>query len=505
MNRSKKFMYNTFASAIYQVIIMMIGIITPRIMLIAYGSETNGLVSSVTQFISYFTIVEAGLSGAAIYALYKPLSEKDHNKINSIVHATRNFYYQAGLIFLVLLVGLAIFYPFIVHSTMLDKVQISILVFVIGFNSIIDFFLLAKYRTLLSADQKSYILSIGSIISVLINFALVIVLATKGINIVKLKTIAVSAVVIRSIYLYLYCKKNYYYLNMNNSPEKSALTKRWDAFYLQLLQVVQKGAPVILITFLSGLKEVSLYTIYNMVIIGLSSLLDVFMSGLSAQFGDILASNNKSLLHKTYRDFEAFYYGLITILYSVAFLAIMPFIRKYTESVHDINYNEPLIGFLFVINAFLYNLKTPQGTMVIAAGHYKETKKQSTIQALIIVIGGIILVPFNGIVGILIAMIASNLYRDIDLLFYIPQKVTKLPVKESFFRIGRSMIIFIIIVFTMKKFINFNYSSFIEWSIDSLLLLIYSIVVWTVLLYIMDKRELMTIFGRIKIMLVKKY
>ena len=68
---------------------------------------------------------------------------------------------------------------------------------------------------------------------------------------------------------------------------------------------------------------------------------------------------------------------------------IMPFIRIYTAGVTDINYNEPLVGFLFVLNGLLYNLKTPQGMLVISAGMYKETRIQTTIQGAIVVILGL--------------------------------------------------------------------------------------------------------------------
>ena len=70
-------MYNSMATAIYQVIVMLAGFVTPRILLQFYGSEMNGLVSSINQFITYFSLVEAGIAGAAVYSLYKPLAEKD--------------------------------------------------------------------------------------------------------------------------------------------------------------------------------------------------------------------------------------------------------------------------------------------------------------------------------------------------------------------------------------------------------------------------------------------
>lgn len=78
MNRTKKFTLNSFAAAINQIVIMIVGFITPRVMISTYGSEVNGLVSSLSQFISYISLVEAGIGGAAIYSLYKPLAEKNH-------------------------------------------------------------------------------------------------------------------------------------------------------------------------------------------------------------------------------------------------------------------------------------------------------------------------------------------------------------------------------------------------------------------------------------------
>jgi O-antigen/teichoic acid export membrane protein len=504
MTRTEKFMNNTIASAAYQAIVMLVGLITPRIMLVAYGSEINGLVSSVTQFVSYFAIVEAGLSGAAVYSLYKPLADNDHEGISSIVTATRNFYYKSGFVFVSLLVLLATVYPLFVKTEALAPGLISVLVFVLGFSKIIDFFLLAKYRALLTADQRSYIISISSIISTILNLVIVIVLATKGVNIVLLKTVAISGVIVRSCYLYFYTSKKYSYLDFKAKPNVSALSRRWNAFYLQLVQIAQRATPTILVTFFSTLKNVSIYSIFNMVITGLSGVLDIFMSGLSASFGDILSRKDTKLLHKAYRDFEFTYYGLITVIYSVALVMIMPFVRIYTADIVDTNYNQPIIGILFILNAYLYNIKTPQGMLVISAGHYKETQVQSTIQALCIFIPGIILVPRFGVTGILIALIISNIYRDIDLLFYIPRKVTKLPVKESFLRIARSVMSMAITVIPTSFIFKKEMQGYFEWILYATIVFIYSTVVWITVSFVSERKQLFSVVNRFKNMLYSK-
>ena len=132
--RTKKFFYNSVSTAINQVIIIASGFITPLVMLNYYGSEVNGLVTSVSQFIVYFNLVEVGLSGASIYALYKPLSEKNIKGINSIISASNKFYIKAGFIFLGLVISLAFLYPFFIATKVLDPVAICFLVIVLGLD-----------------------------------------------------------------------------------------------------------------------------------------------------------------------------------------------------------------------------------------------------------------------------------------------------------------------------------------------------------------------------------
>ena len=67
MNRTQKFALNSTTAALYQIIAMLLGFITPSLMISTYGSEVNGLVSSINQLISYISLVEAGLSGAAVF------------------------------------------------------------------------------------------------------------------------------------------------------------------------------------------------------------------------------------------------------------------------------------------------------------------------------------------------------------------------------------------------------------------------------------------------------
>lgn len=497
MNRTKHFFYNTISTGFYQAIIMIAGFITPRIMLKYYGSEINGLVTSINQFIVYFNLVEAGLSSAATYALYKPLAEKNYKAINAIVSAAKKFYTQAGYIFISLTVTLALFYPLYLKTDSLAPYNIAILVLVLGVNGALEFFTLAKYRVLLSAAQKIHVISLASSINIIINTAIVVVFGRMQINIVFLKAIALLSIFSRTIILLIYTRIKYKYLSYKEKPDYNALKKRWDALYLQILGAIHVGAPVIILTIITNnLKMVSLYTVFNMIIGAINGILSIFISGLSASFGDVIAKKETEILKKAYSEFEFAYYALISIVYSTAFVTIMPFINIYTKGVTDINYNQSIIGILFVLNGLLYNVKTPQGMLVISAGLFKETRIQTTIQGGIMVFLGSILAYFFGIHGVLLASIISNCYRVIDLLIYVPKNLTKLPIRNTIYRVLRIIISVFVVCFPFT-IIKIAPPGYFSWALNSITIVVYSSLAVICINFVFEREMMKNLFNRV--------
>lgn len=497
MTRTKFFINNSIAMAMQQIVNIAVAFIIPRFLITAYGSEINGLIVSITQFIFYFSLVEAGISGASVYALYKPLAEKNINAINGIVSASRRFYFQSGYIFLFLVTVLAIVYPTFTKSLYLSRWQISAIVFAIGMAGVIDFFVLSKYRVILTAAQKSYIISTGTITANIIKVILVIIFSIYKLDIVWLQIFLIFSIFTRSLILYFYTNANYRYLNFKTKPNNDAIKDRWNVLYLQILGSVQVSIPIIIATVFTSLYQVSVYSIYNMVIGGINGILSMFMSGLSASFGDVIARKEINVLQRVNQEFECFYYMLITIVYSVAALLIIPFITLYTEGVTDANYILPFLSFLFVLNGLLYNIKTPQGMLVISAGMYRQTRWQSTIQALIIVILGFILAPRFGLYGILIGLICSNIYRDIDLLFFIPKYVTLLSYKLTLKRI--LLVIFNFSIASMFLiFFKIQCNNFTDW-IFYAATITFTVTIWVISANMfIDKENMINIYLRIK-------
>ena len=57
--RSKKALKNIISSLLLQLITIICGLILPRAIIGEYGSNVNGLISSITQFLTYITLLES--------------------------------------------------------------------------------------------------------------------------------------------------------------------------------------------------------------------------------------------------------------------------------------------------------------------------------------------------------------------------------------------------------------------------------------------------------------
>lgn len=497
MNRTQKFALNSSTTAIYQIVAMVLGFITPGLMIKTYGSEINGLVSSINQFISYISLVEAGLSGAAVYSLYKPLANNDHKGINSIVSAAKNYYIKAGYIFSSAAFVLAVSYAAFKRTEYLSPVLVFVLVLLLSVNGCVDFFVLARFRVILTADQRTYVISMLSTVQVIVKAIVIIVCCTLKLDVIILYILALLPIAIKIFVLFLYTKKHYSYLDFTAEPNVEALGRRYDVIYQQVLGTVQLGAPTVLATFFLDLVTVSIYSIYNMVLNGINGVLSIFISGLPAGFGELIAKNETENLKKTTSQFEVAYYYILSVVYGLTMVLLLPFISIYTKNFDDAaRYYIPSLAFLIVANGICYSIKTPQSMLMISAGMYREQRWRSTIQAAIIIGGGCLLAPFCGINGIIIASICSNVYRTIDLLIYVPRHITG----NSIPRTARRMIMVfvdIVIIYLPRLLIEYTPSNYFAWIVFALCFAVYAVAVTTVTTFAFDRAEFKALIKRV--------
>ena len=497
-SRTHAFLTNSFWSMVLMLVTTVVGFIVPHSIIACYGSSINGLVNSLTQLVSYISLVEAGIGAAAVFSLYGPIARGDQETVDAIVTEAKKFYYRSGLIFVSLILGLAVGYPIAVDVPGLGFLDISIIVVSLGATGFLDFFTLAKYQVLLTASQQNWVVQIGSIVYKVLYAAIVVVMTSFGFSVVWVYVCAVGAILVRTVILLLFTRHAFPHVNFS-SKKKFQLDQHWDAFYLQVLGAVQSGAPVLIATFLlKDLRVVSVYSVYMLVANGIQNIGLSFSNGTQASFGDVIARGETSALQRAFAEFQTSLYSLNGVLCGLGAALIVPFVSLYTSGVSDVDYDRPILGILVMLNVLLYHLKSPQGLLVIAAGHYRQTRVQTTTQTVILIVGGIALGWFLGIEGVVIGACLSNLYRDIDLMFYVPRKITGTRPADTLFKMFTSCLV-VLLIAGPYLFIAPSCSSWGSWFIQAVLLSIWGVVVAAAVCYLTQRTEFMGLLRRLHI------
>ena len=111
------------------------------------------MVTSINQFLTYMGLAEAGVGTASVVALYVPLAEQKQDDVNSILTATKMFYYRSGMIFVGLVVALVAVYPYLI-SQQLSSGTVRMMIVVLASSTLIDYLFLGKYKVILTAMQR---------------------------------------------------------------------------------------------------------------------------------------------------------------------------------------------------------------------------------------------------------------------------------------------------------------------------------------------------------------
>lgn len=401
------------SSVLYKAVTLITNFIIQRKILLSFGSDINGITSSIQQFITYLVLLEAGLGTASIQALYKPLHDKNWTEINGILSATSRYYKKISLYFGVSLLGLAFLVPLLVAEQLNVAVVFGITI-LSGLSSLFTYLIAAKYTVLLNADRKINVVYLIDSILAIISCILRIIAIELGFGIIIVTSILALIAGVKSLLLFVYIRLTYKKLDLRVAPEYDKVGKHKSVLIHQLAGAVVSHTDITILTVLSTLKIVSVYTVYNFIYSNLSSIIStVFQHSTQAFFGH-LAADGKEIYNRYYSVYEFSYNLILYIILTVALIMTLPFVSLYTAGITDIEYLDNLLPILFCISQFLNLIRIPSLMTITAFGTFEETQKGAIIEVVINLTVSLLLFPFLGIYGLLIGTVCSYLYRTQD-------------------------------------------------------------------------------------------
>lgn len=399
---------NIVSSLFLQIIIIFRGIVIPRLILQYFGSEINGLLSSITQFLNFFAVMEGGIAGVILASLYQPIVENDYKAISKIVRASKEFLRKLAFGFLVYMIAFAVAYSF--WERQFGWKYIVGLVLILGATTFMEYYFTMLPQLIIRASNKAFICNTISIFFIFGSLLAMLICFKVYPQLHFVKFISAAVYIFQPILLNAYIKK-YYVIDKKSELDRKLLSERWDGFGINLANIITTNTDVMVLTFFSSLETVSIYSIYYSVIAALKGLAHTLNFGYQAYIGQEYAKGNAEKLSRVFSQYELLMINISGVLFTCCMEVIVPFISIYTRGINDANYNQPLFSIILSFAMMVLCLREPYLQMAYSAGLFKKTSKYAYIEAGINIILSIILVQRFGISGVAIGTLLSSVYR----------------------------------------------------------------------------------------------
>ncbi len=462
----KNFIINVASSLLYQIITLICGLILPRAYLTVYGSEINGMISSINQFLSYIALLQAGVGGVVRAALYKPIAEHDEERISRIIKASNDFFRKIGAIFIGYTMILSFVYPIIVNTDY-SNIFVGSLVIILSISSVFEYLFSITWSILLHADQKRYVFQCIQGITLILNtiVAYVLIMSQVDVRFVRLATAVIF--VLRPILLNIYVKKHYN-INPNAVPDEQAIKQKWDALGHHIAYFVRGNTDIFLASFFLDIKLVSVYAVYSFVVKALSELNSTIIANIESVFGNLYALKNNQAFKSTFYSFDVLSKMLTNIFFGTGMIMIIPFVNLYTNGVTDINYDRPVFAVLFLLSESVYCMGLVYNNLINATGKYKATKKLAFTEAGINFLGSLLIINIYGLEGIVLVTLVSVLYRCIVNVLFINKNILPISLTHIIKTIACSTLPIFICIYVEKIMMSLELHSYIEFGLISI-------------------------------------
>ncbi|MCR5041593.1 MAG: polysaccharide biosynthesis C-terminal domain-containing protein [Clostridia bacterium] len=418
MIRTKNSILNALSAVVLSLINGLLGFVLTRSVLTVFGSDFNGVNSTANQLVNMLSIVEGGFTTATNVALFKPWNGGDSALINGILSATRKKFFGIGSIFLAAGLVSCAAYSFIARTS-IARLDIFLILIMAVVPLAVNFLFAVKYRILIQAEQREYVISVIGIISVgagylanilIVRYAAPVLLAaghTRSYVLVRATTMLFS--LLQSLYIVIYSRRRYKTVDLRAEPDFSAIKGTRDVLAQKITGVIYSSAPMLLITAFSarGAAQASVYSVYNYVFAMISMLMHAVIDAVRLPIGSLAAERGVGKIKSRFMQYELVVYSALCAMIATAGAMIMPFVRIYSAGVDDIDYSDPFIAVGLAAAAFLDLAHIPATNLIVMSGDFRTSRRIQLAGSAVLLALSAALCPFFDVYGIVVAVAVS--------------------------------------------------------------------------------------------------
>lgn len=492
--KSRLLFYNSISPLIYQVTTIICGFILPRLILGHFGTEVNGLVNSITQFLGIIAFLELGVGTVVQSSLYKPLADNDNVTVSKVITSADKFFRHLGYILAIYVIVMLFYYPYLVKQNF-SFTFTATLIIAISIRSFAQYFFGIVNRLLLLADQKAYIQYIAQTLAVITNTLGCYILIAFDCSVQVVYGMTSVIFFLQPLAIHLYIKKHYA-LNRKIHYDVEPIKQKWNGIAQHIAAVILTGSDTVILTVFSSLVNVSIYAVYYLPMSGSRLIIMSMISGIMALIGNLWAKQDLQELRKVFAWTEWLIHTGTTLIFTLTAILIVPFVQVYTHGVSDADYIQPLFGILLVAANSGHCLRLPYNIMILAAGHYKQTQHNYIIAAVMNIAISIIAVKQFGLIGVTLGTLAAMVYQTVWMAWYNSKNFIQWSMRNFFKQMAVNGVS-AVSIFTVTSYFNMTGVSYLGWVVLAIKATVCGVFVVFLINYIFYKEFVLKITDKI--------
>lgn len=408
-SRTQKSITNTAVSFGSQIILVLLGFLSRRVLIYSVGVEYLGINGLMSNILTVFSLAESGIGLAIGYALYKPLAENDIEQIKSLMRVFK--YTYRALAAGTAVVGICFYplLPFFLKGNTAPDANIIYLMFL--FSSVVSY--LWVYKTTLNAsDQNKYLYTIANTLSQIAVLVLKVLILHFTHNYILYLSVDIGTTVMKNLIFCRIVDRRYPYLKDKNvrklEPDvRRSLIQNIRALFLgKVGYILSQCSDNLVISSLVSVMAVGMYSNYTTLVTSVSGFVTTFSGGVTASMGNLIASESKEKAYAVYQRVDFINYWLYTFSAVCLLCLTEPFIAIW------LGQDFVLAREVLLLSVALYYLKGINSGIDIAknaAGLYHPDRFVPMLEALSNLVISILLAKRYGIAGVLFGTLVSFL------------------------------------------------------------------------------------------------
>jgi len=456
-SRTKNVAVNASVGLICQIIGLIFSFLGRTFFIKILGVDYLGVNGLFTNILTILSFAELGIGNAIIFSMYKPLAEKNTERLKSLMVLYKTAYRVIGVLVLVIGICCVPFLNYIINDKPAVNENLHLIYILYLLNVAVSYFYTYK-KSIISADQKNYVVVLYTQVFQILCIVIQIAFLYFTHNFIIYLVIQISFTFITNIFLSYKADKMYPFLKESaDKLEKNEINnifKNVKALVMYKFgSIVLNGTDNLIISAMIGVKQVGFVSNYLLILNTVIMLLGKIFEGFTSSVGNLNSSADKNQRYSVFNKM----FLINTWLYGFASVGIMLLIQEVIKIWIGAEYTLDIyVVFALILHFYINGAHNTVYTYRTTLGYFVQGRYTPLCAAVLNVVLSVVLCRYIGLSGIFFATSISRFFviGVVDIYLVFKKSFSMSPFKY-YIRYFTFIIIYALLYFICRFAIDF--------------------------------------------------